>query len=96
MSNHPYSYKVILTGDDCFAKRAVAFHDWRFLDFWQIAEEAPRHLTSQTCPRCNNNHADHDYVATEVQRGEANVFGFYSYRDVYPTYGSNEQPELSL
>jgi len=91
-----YAYKVILTADDedCLAKRAVAFHDDRFLDFWDIAEEAPRHLTSQTCPRCKKNHEPDSYTATQVQRGEPSVFGFHTYRDVFPSYGTQSEPEL--
>ena len=88
-----YSYKVIMTNDECLAHRAVAFHDNRFLKFEQIQKVAERHLTSQTCLRCNENHPNRDYIVTEVERGEPDGCGGFYYRDVRPG-SSKEQPEL--
>lgn len=90
-----YSYKVIMTNDECLADRAVAFHDDRFLRFEQMQKVAEKHLTSQTCPRCNKNHREHDYIVTDVERGEPDGHGGFYYRDVLPG-DRRDYPQLEL
>lgn len=89
-----YSYRVIMTAadEDCLGKRPVSFQDERHLDFYAAGEEAEKHLTSQTCIRCGQNH---DYCATDVVRGEPGNNGDTYYRDVYPRQGEYvTEPEL--
>lgn len=84
MAHKDYVYKVTMTNDDCLAKRAVVFHDERHLRFSQVQAVAEQHITSQTCPRCNENHPYGSYLVTEVERGEPDGRGGYFYRDVLP------------
>lgn len=91
-----YSYKVTMTSEGCGAKRAVAFHDAAFLTWSEIRSEAYKHMFSQNCARCNEAHANEDYVMTDAERGEPSMFGFYSYRDVYPSYKKTNQMELPV
>ena len=91
---HPYSYKVMLTHEDCFTKRFVAFHEEGFLKWPAIAANAVRRLFSQTCPNCGKNHPDNEYVATDVSRGEPDAYGSYFYRDVYPDSVDYNEQEL--
>lgn len=98
MSNFPYTYRVMMTSSVCSAKRAVAFSDDRHLDWYQASREACQHFTSQTCHKCNKNHRDETYVATDIERGEPNHNGEYRYYDVFPARASedNNQYEMSL
>lgn len=88
-----YNYRVMMTAadEDCLGKRAVAFTHDDFL-FWDgAAKEASKHLTSQTCIRCGQNH---EYCATEIERGEPGFDGQMYYRDVQPQYKKNTEQEL--
>lgn len=88
-----YAYKVEMTNEDCQGKRFVVFHNNEFLDFWQAGEEAHDHMYSQNCTRCGKAHMDSSYVATHIERGEADVNGVgTSYRSIYP--GRHRQKEL--
>lgn len=80
-----YAYKVVLENDTCLAKRAVAFHDTRFLRFEQLQKIAIKHLTSQTCYRCGKNHSPNDFVVIEATRGEEDQAGWLNYRDIKPS-----------
>lgn len=62
-----FSYKVTLQAP-CGAKRFAAFHMWRKLDLDEAQAEGPRHVTSQTCPRCEENHRQEDFIAINVQQ----------------------------
>lgn len=88
-----YNYRVMMTAadEDCLGKRAVAFQSADFLDFYAAGEEAQNHITSQTCIRCGQNH---EYCATDIERGEPGANGDTYYRDVYPSYKKTEQAEL--
>lgn len=89
-----YRYKVMMTAadEDCLSKRPVAFGDDEFLDFYAAGTAAKSHMSSQTCARCGENH---EYCATEVERGEPGVLGGTHWRDVHPVQGTYEtQPEL--
>jgi hypothetical protein len=91
-----YSYKVMMDADDCHAKRAVAFHDERRLTWGQAAKEALKHLSSQTCARCGQNHSRDEFVAVDIERGEPDGVGGFYYRDVLPTYDDPNQLELHV
>ncbi len=79
-----FAYKVTMTNDDCLAKRAVAVHDDRFLDFDEIQAPAEQHLTSQTCQRCGANHEYGSFVVTDAQRGTPDGHGGFRYKPVRP------------
>lgn len=98
MSNFPYTYRVMMTSSVCNSKRAVAFSDDRHLDWYGASRNARKHFTSQTCHKCNKNHRDETYVATDIERGEPNRSGEYTYRAVFPPrrYEDNNQYELPL
>ena len=93
---YPFLYRVTLTNDSCFAKRPVAFQDDRFLTWEQISKEAITHIFSQTCTRCGKNHKEKTYVSTDVERGEPDRNGNYTFRNVYPGYKNSDQQELGL
>lgn len=88
-----YSYRVMMTAEDedCLGKRAVAFQSDDFLYWDGAAKEAEHHVTSQTCIRCGQNH---DYCATDIERGEPGANGDTYYRTVRPDYKKTEQAEL--
>lgn len=79
-----YGYKVRLVNEDCGTARFTAFHDDRFLNYHQAAEEAPKHLSSQTCG-CGKNHRDDSYVAVDIERGEPDLYGATVWRNAYPS-----------
>lgn len=89
-----YGYKVRLMNEDCHTTRFTAFHDDRFLTYNQAGDEAIKHLSSQTCPRCNKNHPDDTYVPVDIERGEPDIYGVTVWRDAYPTYDGLTQTEL--
>lgn len=89
-----FGYKVTMTNEDCGVKQFIAFHDDRFLDWWQAGKQAYKHFPSQTCPRCNTNHKMKSYAATDIERGEADIYGHYSWRSIYPSSHREVQPEL--
>ncbi len=90
-----YNYRVMMTAadEDCLGKRAVAFTDDRFLDFYGAGKEAQRHLTSQTCPRCGENH---EFCATDIERGEPGANSQMYYRDVYPPHNDYDVYDQEL
>lgn len=89
-----FGYKVRLVNENCYTSRFVAYHDDRFLGYNQAEEEAVKHLSSQTCPRCKKNHPNDTYVATDIERGEPDIYGAMVWRDAYPYYEEVEQVEL--
>lgn len=90
-----YGYKVRLVNEECGTQRLVTFHDDRFLSYHQAAEEAPRHISSQTCYRCGTNHPDDTYVAVDIERGEPDYYGAMVWRNAYVSnYEAEEQQEL--
>lgn len=62
-----YGYKAIMRSVDCGVSRAVAFHHQYLFTRDQAAEEATKHMTSQTCIRCNKNHQSSDFCMVELE-----------------------------
>ena len=90
-----YGYKVTMTNPDCGHKQFVAFHLPDFLNFWQAGSKAIDEMSSQTCPKFTQNHTRMDYVASDIERGEPDIYGSMQWRDVYPHYKhTDEQEEL--
>ena len=91
-----YHYKALVESPECGVKRAVAFHDSRFLNWQQASRVAIRHIFSQTCVRCGENHTNNDYCLVELERGEPGRNGEYFWRNVFPEYKKSNQPELPV
>lgn len=60
-----YAYKITLQAP-CGSKRFAAFHKDHELDLDEVQDEAPQHVTSQTCPRCGSNHKQDEFFAASV------------------------------
>lgn len=95
MTDHDNSYRVVLTNDVCYAKRAVSFRDARSLDWDEVKREVFKHFTSQNCHRCGKVHPDSAYVVTSVEMGEPDWYGGYDWQDVYPDYPKVYNTEAS-
>lgn len=91
-----YHYKALIEGIDCGVRRAVVFEDDRFLNWRQADQEAIRHMSSQTCVRCGENHRNNNYCLIELERGEPDRDGSYYWRDVHPNYRKDNQMELPI
>src|SRR5690242_1499442 len=91
-----YHYKALIENPDCGVKRAVVFEDDRFLNWRQAGREAIRHMSSQTCIRCDKNHKNDSYCLIELERGEQEWDGGYNWRYVYPDYKKSNQWELPI
>lgn len=91
-----YGYKVRLMNEECQTVRFAPFHDDRFLTYQQAGDEAVKHLSSQTCPKCGVNHPDDTYVAVDIERGEPDIYGVVTWRDAYPYNDEAVQQELGL
>lgn len=90
-----YGYKVRLVNEECGTQRFVTFHDDRFLSYHEAADEAPKHISSQTCHRCGINHPDDTYVAVDIERGEPDYYGALVWRNAYTSSRDTaEQQEL--
>jgi hypothetical protein len=80
-----YGYKVVLEAQDCGARRFVAYHDDKFLDYTYAGEEAISRMAAQECPRCKVYHHDDEYYPVQVERGEHGADGSMYWRDAYPS-----------
>jgi len=78
-----YGYKVTLEAK-CGAKRFVAFHDDKFMEYHTAGEEAKYRMSTQSCSRCREHHDADDFYPIDVQRGEPGYGGKMYWRDAYP------------
>jgi len=62
-----YGYKVTMRNEDCGVVRAVAFHFPKQLRWYEAEKEAYKHMTSQTCIRCGENHRSDDFYAERIE-----------------------------
>lgn len=60
-----FGYKVTLEAP-CGAKRFAAFHTVYDLAHDDVEIEACQHVSSQTCPRCDENHDMFDFHVVNV------------------------------
>lgn len=93
----PMLYRVLMTSVDCLAKRAVSFQTEDPLTWDEVNDEAYNHFYSQTCSRCLKDHCDKHYVATDIDEGQPDLYGNYSWREVKKERAEYDyQPELDL